>query len=304
MLGAAGVLYKLQELISKVDVLNSKGEVGRIVFPLDPARPSYGVNSGEMLYYLQHSLVSICSAELIAKKLCFCEDKFKEVQVFKNVTLDSQAAVAVDPLTKVIVVSYRMTVSDENWVTNYKDMLVSHPLLDAQEKVHQGYLEYSQSLHRQLEPAVLSLLANPKYLGYGLHITGYSLGASAAAISLPIWKDLLTRQGLQNKMQMFTYAGPRPGNIEFSLYLDTLGIPIARYAKQGDVVPHVPDQSAGYSQVGLEFYDVGIPLIKKDITRCAANAVEDANCGLSDSKFLVIHHLTPFQSPLPVPPFC
>ncbi|KAJ9068504.1 hypothetical protein DSO57_1028013 [Entomophthora muscae] len=295
---------KLLKLIVAWEDLNKKGEIGHEFHPLASPRPDFGITSEDMHYFLPHSVLSLCTAKQVASNGCFCEGNFENAMHFKNESFDSQAVVAADPNRNVIAVSIRMSVTDKNWDSNYRSDLVPHPLLESHQKVHLGHLEYFLTLRRQLVPAVVTMLRNPKYKDYALHISGYSLGASASAISLPYWIKDLKSNSLNNKVQLFTYSGPRPGNLEFAYYLESLGVPIFRYAKKGDVVPHVADQSMGYYQVGQEFFDTSLPILKKSVIKCANNVIEDPNCALSDGKFLATHHLTPFQRPIPIPPYC
>ncbi|KAJ9048920.1 hypothetical protein DSO57_1029909 [Entomophthora muscae] len=293
---------RLIKLIDTEHELLSSGAAVRKGHPLPAPRPDYGITSNTMKYYLKHSLLSLCKPEEFQANACFCEGRFVGAKLFKNETIDSQAIVAADPNNKLIVVSYRMTVSEKNWVSNYKADLAEHPVVKGAPMVHEGHLEFVQSVHRDMEPAVIELLR--KYKDFKLHITGYSLGASASAISLPIWMKVLKKNKLNNKVQVFTYSGPRPGNIEYAKHLESLGIPIVRYSKRGDIVPHAADQSMGFSQVGQEFFDDGYPLINRDLIKCSTTLVEDPKCALSVYKFKATHHITPLHLPLPLPPYC
>ncbi|KAJ9079351.1 hypothetical protein DSO57_1036229 [Entomophthora muscae] len=295
-------LYRGHQLINAVKGLDAIGQNSRNSYPLSSPRPSYGVTAKDVQNYLQHSLISVCKADKLDK--CFCEGKFADLKIFINETFDAQAAVATDSRNKLIIISYRGSVSKKNWDTNFRSQLINYPKLNSKIKIHQGFYEHFRSLQSQMEPEVLKLLNNPKYKNFKLHVTGYSLGASLAAVALPAWTSLLSTRRMEKKAQLFIYSGPRPGNVEFSRYLETLGIPLIRYAKNGDVVPHVPDQSVGYSHVGQEFYDGSLFLRKKEVIRCANNVIEDGNCLLQDTQFHFINHFLPFQKVIPLPPFC
>ncbi|KAJ9048919.1 hypothetical protein DSO57_1029908 [Entomophthora muscae] len=114
----------------------------------------------------------------------------------------------------------------------------------------------------------------------------------------------LNDNNLNNQVQVFTYSGPRPGNLEYAKHLESLEIPIVRYSKRGDIVPHVAYQSMGFSQVGQEFFDNGYPMINLELVKCSTTLVEDPTCALSVRKFRATHHLTPLHMPLPIPPYC
>ncbi|KAJ9064426.1 hypothetical protein DSO57_1030762 [Entomophthora muscae] len=299
-----GGFGRLLKLITTCKELKIKGEIIHESHSLPSPRPDFGITAEDMYYFLPHSLLSLCTPSQVASDDCFCEGTFENAKHFRNESLDAQAVIASDPKRKVLVVSIRMTVSDKNWDTNYRSDLVPHPLLKGSQKVHQGHLEHYLTLRRQLVPAIVTMLRSPKYKSYTLHISGYSLGASVSAISLPYWIKDLKSNKINNKIQLFTYSGPRPGNVEFARYLESLGLPLFRYFKKGDVVPHVPDQFVQYSQVGQGFYDFSGPIRSKLPVKCANNLLEDPNCGSSDETFMATHHLTPFHRPLPTPPFC
>ncbi|KAJ9071587.1 hypothetical protein DSO57_1035493 [Entomophthora muscae] len=301
---AVNGLHHLRQLISQVDEANAQGKVGRTQYQLPLPRPQYNLGPGELEYFLQHSLIAGCDSQTIEANRCFCQDKFVMASVFLNTTMDAQAVVAVDPRNKLVVVSYRATVSQINWDTNEDYQLVSYPNIGGNTMVHQGHLRHLLSIHYQMEPHVLQYLSDPRFSGYTLHLTGYSLGASVAAISLPIWQNALASHGFNNRIQMFTYSGSRPGNLEFALHLESMHIPIIRYAKKGDVVPHVPDQNMGYSQVGQEYYDDGSLGMRHDPVKCSPILMEDINCSLGDTRFRPLNHVTPFQNQRMNPPYC
>ncbi|KAJ9056634.1 hypothetical protein DSO57_1030975 [Entomophthora muscae] len=305
LFGAIHGFFQLRHLISSVNEQEAMGRVGRRSYPLRYPRIDHGITSEDMESLLQHAFLAMCNVDQVQTGRCFCRDKFSQARIFTNSTLEAQAAVAVDARNQLIVVSYRMSVGERNWETNYRTRLVRHPSLQPQHKVHQGHLEYFQSLHPRMEPFVLALLKNPKYRNYKLHLTGYSLGGSAAAIALPVWTRAIRNHRLINRAQLYIYAGTRPGNVEFARHLESMRVPILRYAKRGDVIPHFPDQNLGYSQVGQELYDDNLlPIFKRDLIQCNRSLVEDRDCSLADSFFLATHHMTPFQKPLPLLPFC
>ncbi|KAJ9076025.1 hypothetical protein DSO57_1030082 [Entomophthora muscae] len=293
---------RILQLVVSTEALINQGLSKKESVPLIPPRRDYGITPEDVQRYLRHSILSKCTASQLQNGRCYCEGKFQEPVLFNNRTIDSQSVVAIDPTNKLVVISYRVTVSEKNWESNLKSGLVPHPYINGPQRVHDGYLEYVSSLYRQMEPTVVRMLR--KHPSYKLHITGYSLGGCVSFISLPFWMYTLKTRNLKNKVQVFSYAGPRPGNVEFAKYVESLNIPIARYSQKGDVVPQVIDQFRGYSQVGLEFYDSSLPLIRKSFVRCSLNVIEDKNCSLKDRHFHGTIHLTPFQRPLPMPVLC
>ncbi|KAJ9063343.1 hypothetical protein DSO57_1001248 [Entomophthora muscae] len=290
------------KLIMAVEAFTNNGFSIKESIPLNPPRIDYGITFEELRSLFKHSMVSKCTPAQLKNGKCFCEGKFQEVKLFRNATVDSQASVAVDDTNKLVAISYRITVSETNWQSNYKSTLSRHPYVNGPAMVHDGHLEYVDSLYRLMEPTVVEMLK--RHPTYKLHITGYSLGGSVAIISLPFWTNTLKTKKLANKAQVFSYSGPRPGNAEFAKYVETLGVPIVRYALKGDVIPHVSDQAMGYSQAGLEFYDSSIPVLRNSVVKCSLNVIEDSNCGMKDVNFYAPLHVTPFQRPAPFPPLC
>ncbi|KAJ9048918.1 hypothetical protein DSO57_1029907 [Entomophthora muscae] len=132
---------RLIKLINDKYDMISDGEDVRIGHLLPAPRPDYGITSNTMKFYLKHSLLSLCKPEDFQANKCFCEGRFVDAKLFKNETIDSQAIVAADPNNKLIVVSYRMTVSEKNWASNYKADLVEHPIVKGAPLVHEGHLE-------------------------------------------------------------------------------------------------------------------------------------------------------------------
>ncbi|KAJ9064429.1 hypothetical protein DSO57_1030765 [Entomophthora muscae] len=295
-------LNNLHQLAAKVIAYDKKGMLVKDSILLDTPRIDYGITPEILRYYFKHAMISLCTPAQLKQESCYCEGKFRDPKLFYNETLDAQSAVAIDDINKLVVVSYRITVSEMNWQTNYKSNLVSHPSIDGPSKVHEGHLEYVISLQPMMEPTVVEMLK--RYPNHKLHITGYSLGASLAIIALPFFTELLKANQLANKVQVFSYAGSRPGNFDFAKYVETLGAPIARYAQKGDVVSHVSDQALGYSQAGLEFYDSTIPFLKKSFVKCSLYVIEDMDCSMKDRHFYVPIHVSPFQQPIPSAPYC
>lgn len=301
--GADGAL-RLQNLIGEQYAYQEEGKVVKKSNPLASPRPDYGFTSKDIRYFVQHAFISMCNPWQLKPNTCYCKDKFDNVNIFRNDSLDSQAAVAVDPVNKLVVVSYRGSLSKKNWETNYDYVLVPHPKLPAGRQVHRGFLRHFQSLHRQVEPAALNLVNDPKHRGYKLLVTGYSLGGSTAAIAFPFWAEALKGTNSNGKLQLLTYSSPRPGNLAYARHLEGMGHPLIRYTKRGDVVPHIPDQSMGFSQFGQEFHDVSIPFVRNEIKKCASTLMEDPKCSLKDSSFSVPNHAFPLNQFLLVPPYC
>ncbi|KAJ9067748.1 hypothetical protein DSO57_1036051 [Entomophthora muscae] len=289
---------RLQSFADRVNQAHKEGTLQRESFPLDKPRKTLPVLDSELREYIIHSAFSYCTPEKVRSKECFCPGKLEAASLITNKTMDTQALVAADPKNKLIVVSYRGTATKKNRETNMIDDLVNYPGISGI-KVYHGHLLDLLSLQTSSEAAALCLLKDPKYQGYQLHITGFSVGGSVSAISTPMWISFLKRNNLKNKMRLFLYSNPRPGNPAFAKYLEATSIPIVRYTRKGDVVPHMPEQAEGYAQVWAEFFLSNPSSDTQIIKRCANNLLEDPQCSLGDSDLNAKDHLIPFGRPNP-----
>ncbi|KAJ9079296.1 hypothetical protein DSO57_1036885 [Entomophthora muscae] len=287
----------LETYIQAIKDMANRGVVRKNSFKLRYPHQPIRVSDSRLMRWLPRALISICSQSQVDAGKCVC-NKFQHVDIFSNKQMDAQAAVAVRH--KRLIVSYRPTISKKNWETNANNNLVRYPKLSVDIKVHQGFLRHLASIQAPTEAAVLRHLKDPKNKHHSLYITGFSLGGSVAALSTPMWHRLLKKHNLKNKIKVFIYSNPRPGNANFSNYLNSLNIPIIRYAKSDDVVPHLPPQEQGYSQVGKEhLQSKSLPTIP-----CSNRYAEDPQCGLKYTNFNQSSHFLPFNSPMPTPPFC
>ncbi|KAJ9053350.1 hypothetical protein DSO57_1024964 [Entomophthora muscae] len=293
-------LEELQNYIGLLKLGEKLNILKREPFPLSTPRQKYPVTDAEFKEFLPHSSLPVCNPTHMSTKQCFCPGKFEAASLIVNKTMESQAMIAVDPKNKLIVASYRGTVTKKNWETNEDVDLVSYPGV-AKGKVHHGDLLYLQSLQPACEAAALRLFKTPKYRGYQLHVTGYSLGGAVAAVSTPMWMSFLKRNNLKNKMRVFLYSNPRPGDPAYARYLESTPIPIVRYTRKGDVVPHLPEQSMGFAQVGAEYFEVNAT---QSLKHCASNLLEDPKCSMGDKNFAAINHLLPFGKLFPIPTIC
>ncbi|KAJ9077708.1 hypothetical protein DSO57_1014170 [Entomophthora muscae] len=120
-------LTKLQGFIVLANDNRQHGYIREAV-PLTPPRPDYNMHDTEVSYYWPHSMLSFCSQRMVDSKLCYCEGKFKDTKVIENQEYESRVTVAADTHNKLIVVSYRLSVTPKNWALNEDLLLVSYPL--------------------------------------------------------------------------------------------------------------------------------------------------------------------------------
>ncbi|KAJ9078065.1 hypothetical protein DSO57_1010671 [Entomophthora muscae] len=265
---------------------------------LDKPRGEDHADGDDVLLNLRMSFISVCPVENILGMKCVCSRKYKEVTIVRGKQEDSLALIAAKPATKQIIVSYRPTMTLNNWITDADYTLVQLEGAPQGVKIHHGFHEYFKDIQPQTLKAALKLLQDTRFADYRLHVTGYSLGASIAIISAHSWDSFLGENNLDHPLEVFSYSGPRPGNELFAKYVAHL--PITRYTNNNDLVPHLPPRSLGFTHAGYEFH-----LEKDHLIPCSTNYDEDPSCALKNkSPLSFARHYFPDGKPIPSPPYC
>lgn len=155
-----------------------------------------------------------------------------------------------------IVIAWRGTVTYVEWIYDLKDIL--RPALfsdDPTIKVESGFYDLytkkedsctycSFSAREQVLSEVKRLLHYYKNEEISITITGHSLGAALAILSAYDIAELklnVVEDG-RNKIPVtvFSFAGPRVGNLKFKERCEELGVKVLRVVNVQDVVPTVP----------------------------------------------------------------
>ncbi|KAH7681124.1 Phospholipase A(1) protein [Dioscorea alata] len=156
-----------------------------------------------------------------------------------------------------ILVSFRGTVTQSEWIANFMSSLTP-AMLDPTDarvevKVETGFLnlytsddstcKFSQGSCRQQLLSEISRMIN-KYKGEEMSITlaGHSLGSSLATLLGYDLAELgLNRDG-NNEIQItvYSFGGPRVGNSEFKKRCEELGVKVLRVVNVNDPVTKLP----------------------------------------------------------------
>ncbi|EYU46244.1 hypothetical protein MIMGU_mgv1a004190mg [Erythranthe guttata] len=158
-----------------------------------------------------------------------------------------------------VVVAWRGTVTYLEWIHDLKDILrPAHFRNDPSIKIESGFFDLYTSKEKTCNYCAFSareqVLAElrriiQRYSGENLSITitGHSLGASLALLSAYDIAEMKLNivddgQEILNKIPItvFSFSGPRVGNLKFKERCEELGIKVLRIVNVHDKVPTVP----------------------------------------------------------------
>ncbi|KAJ9062595.1 hypothetical protein DSO57_1009150 [Entomophthora muscae] len=251
-----------------------------------------------------NAYMPFCPAEKIAGRDCICKETYPHVEYIEDKGTQTMVVVAVNAKYNQIVVSYRITDNIQNWVDNINLQFNDVAEMPAGVRVHRGIYSDFMGTYNNVQRSVIALLNDPRLKGYTLFITGYSLGAGIAQVSVPSWYNLLKSRREPRRIEVISYSNPRVGNRAFANYLESFNIPITRYTNQNDLVSHLPGRKPGFVHAGVEVY--GSKINGQHVLRhCSQEYDEDPTCVLgtfnSKSPF---PHAYPLGKFVPLPPYC
>ncbi|KAL2541202.1 Phospholipase A1-Igamma2 [Abeliophyllum distichum] len=182
----------------------------------------------------------------------------------KNANWIGYIAVSDDEMSKKlgrrdITIAWRGTVTRLEWVADMMDFLrpISSdkiPSPDPRVRVESGFLDLytdkdesckycKYSVRNQILTTVNKLIEKYPNDELSITITGHSLGAALALLSA--YDILETGTNVRNDTRavpicVFSFAGPRVGNLRFNERLDLLGLKVLRVFNVHDIVPKSP----------------------------------------------------------------
>ncbi|KAI8357815.1 Alpha/Beta hydrolase protein [Blakeslea trispora] len=172
----------------------------------------------------------------------------KIVKVFKTPLTDTNGFVMTSAADQTIYLSFRGSVSSQNWVTNFNYRFTSFDNVKGA-RAHSGFYSAVKDSSRTYLPVIKSLLdANPKYK---VVVTGHSLGG---ALALLAGIDLLGKESriTSSNLKIYTYGGPRVGDSNFVDYVAKSNVPVLRSVNGLDPIPQAPPRVNGYVHAGVE----------------------------------------------------
>ncbi|KAJ9062600.1 hypothetical protein DSO57_1009153 [Entomophthora muscae] len=251
-----------------------------------------------------NAYMPFCPSEKITGRDCICNETYPYVEYIEDKGTQTMVVVAVNAKYNQIVVSYRITDNIQNWVDNINLQLNDVADAPAGVRVHRGIYSDFMGTYKSVQRSVIALLNDPRLKRHTLFITGYSLGAGIAQVSVPSWYNLLRSRREPRRIEVISYSNPRVGNRAFANYLESFNIPITRYTNQNDMVSHLPGRKPGFVHAGVEVY--GSKINSQHVLRhCSQEYDEDPTCVLStfNSKS-PFPHAYPLGKFIPLPPYC
>uniref|UniRef100_A0A5B7AND3 Fungal lipase-type domain-containing protein n=1 Tax=Davidia involucrata TaxID=16924 RepID=A0A5B7AND3_DAVIN len=153
-----------------------------------------------------------------------------------------------------IVIAWRGTVTYLEWIHDLKDFLrPAHFGDDPTIKIESGFYDlYTQkeqtckycsfSAREQVLAEIKRIIENHKGEELSITITGHSLGAALALLTAYDIAEMKLNTVNNGKIPItvFSFSGPRVGNLKFKERCDELGVKVLRVINVHDKVPTVP----------------------------------------------------------------
>jgi hypothetical protein len=218
----------------------------------------------------------------------------KTYKTFSGVLTDIQGLIAVDPTSKLIVVSFRGSSSVRNWIAKYalpppRENLpqlttpssivfaFSDCSLVSGCEIHTGFgAAWAEVSSAVTSGVAAARKANP---GYAVVSTGHSLGGAVATLAAAY-----LRAGSGTSVDLYTYGSPRVGNGAFADFVSAQPGLETRVTHVDDPVPRLPPLLFGYRHTSPEYWlsDGGATTTSYgvgDVRVCTGDANTDCNAG-------------------------
>ncbi|EGO61288.1 hypothetical protein NEUTE1DRAFT_58496 [Neurospora tetrasperma FGSC 2508] len=248
------------------------------------AKRQFVVTSSELSklsYWAEQAATSYCNSNNAAGDLIACSNNVCPTLVSnKAVTVASFASgtatdirglVSVDPVKKVITVSFRGSSSVRNWITDVVFVKSSCDELVSGCLIHTGFYTAWREVATKVTAAVQS--AKAAYPSYSIGITGHSLGGAVATVAAAY----LRKAGYT--ADLYTFGSPRVGNEAFAAFTTTQSGDEYRVTHENDPVPRLPPISFNYRHTSPEWWIQAAVPTTSQVKICPGYASIDCNAG-------------------------
>ena len=162
---------------------------------------------------------------------------------------DNTGYVAIDKFHKLVVLSFRGSVSKANWRADYSLIRV-HTDLCHKCKVHMGFWKAWSQIKKNTLATVKAVMN--QHPGYQLAVTGHSLGGAMATLAAAEIRK--TSEGYANKTLLVTFGSPRIGNRRTADFLTKQSRHSFRVTAGDDPIPRMPFHALGYFHMSPEYW--------------------------------------------------
>lgn len=195
------------------------------------------------------------------------------VYSFLNVGESETAGlIMLDHAHRAIIITFRGTVSDEDWDTNLDFFRSNANSLCGKDcKIHGGFFDSWSGVSDLVVDNWLDL--RDLYPGYSSIVTGHSLGGALAHVCAAALKKTAPDADLS----LYTFASPRVGNEVFAAYMNkNFGANNYRVTHLNDPVPRLPGRLLGFAHTSPEYHIVS-PHIKNVLSASKKTLANPAN---------------------------
>ncbi|KAK1783584.1 Alpha/Beta hydrolase protein [Copromyces sp. CBS 386.78] len=232
-------------------------------------------------YWAEQAATSYCNSNNAAGALIACSssacptvvsNKAVTIASFQGSVTDIRGVVSVDPVKKVITVSFRGSSSVRNWMANVVFVQSSCSDLVSGCLVHTGFYTAWNEVATKVTAAVKS--AKATYPSYSIGVTGHSLGGAVATLAAAY----LRKAGYT--ADLYTFGSPRVGNKAFAAFTTSQSGEEYRVTHDKDPVPRLPPIVFNYRHTSPEWWlKVPSPTTTSQVKICTGYASISCNAG-------------------------
>jgi hypothetical protein len=213
----------------------------------------------QLQLFSQYSAAAYCSAnENPAETILTCSAKncplveangARTIFRFQNTkNTDNTGFIAVDNNARAIVLAFRGSLSEANWLADFQIWLKKVDwCTDC--RVHEGFLGAWNEVKPQVITQLASaIVANPSFR---IVVTGHSLGAAIATVAAG---DLRRTAPFASKIEIYSYGSPRVANQAMAAFLTSQSQMSYRVTAVDDPITREPPTLLGYVHVSPEYW--------------------------------------------------